>query len=467
MRSKVAILTASVLCVILFVLDTFIYFTLYHHLVSAEENALVARAQSVVQDYSNNYNEENGTMPPLNSESSGWLRKYLQFGETILLLDAHGNPLVHFGHDSESTLVREFHAVSHPNRQIVQLQNDHDLFVSMPAVDPDSNKLVGYVILQSNIPNVKEYMKTLLTLLILGSLGAVVLAALAGYIVSSIAVRPLNQMIWLVQRLQANHLSERVQVPHGKDEIARLASTFNSMLNRIERSFTQQSQFVADASHEIRTPLTTIQGYADVLSRWGKHDPSVLDEGLHVIQKESSRLRSLAEDLLTLASLEALSTNLPRLADIDAIMRELIDSTLLIHPATPIEACLEASHPAAAAPVHVKQVMTNLLENAVKYSPPGNTVHLSTQSDDETVKLMVEDEGIGIPKDDLPHIFDRFYRVDKSRGRREGGTGLGLSIVKELVELYDGSIAVDSTPGKGTKFTVRLPVARHSTGHKA
>jgi two-component system sensor histidine kinase ArlS len=292
----------------------------------------------------------------------------------------------------------------------------------------------------------------------MGSFGAVLLSALGGYIISSTAVLPINQMIRLVERIQANRLSERLSTPKGQDEIARLALTFNHMLDRIERSFEQQSRFVANASHEIRTPLTTIQGYANLLSRWGKDDPEILEKSISIIQNESARLRDLANNLLTLASLEVDTNQVNEKASVDQIIKEMVESFAFLHPDLSLFYHSDAHATVAMAPDHLKQIVINVLDNAIKYTPAGGKVVIYLCTKNQYVVIEITDSGKGIPQEDLPYIVERFYRVEKSRERKQGGAGLGLAIVNELIKSYNGSFSIDSEVGKGTRVTIALLV---------
>lgn len=448
MKFKVSILTASVLCVILIALDSFIYFTLYRHLIQLEAGVYSTKAQTIAQGFRHGDDL---------SDNVDGLRQYLQEGQAILVLSANGHIL---GSASDIPIPSSMPAFA-PTAYAVQrtFEGGESLYMYtlLPANQRDPGRPQMYVLLLANIDNVREYMQTLATVLLVGSVGAVLLAALAGYLISAAAVRPINNMIRLVERIQANHLDERVDVPRGRDEIVRLALTFNSMLNRIQRSFEQQSRFVADASHEIRTPLTTIRGYAGLLRRWGKDDPEVLDRGIQVIEKESNRLHHLANDLLTLASLESTTSDLPKHADLKVAVDEVVDPLVMLHPELQLEKVYQHTSQADIAMPHLKQILTNLIDNAVKHTPAGGTVQVTTTEKLNRVFIEIRDTGKGIPKEDLPHIFERFYRVDKARSRREGGNGLGLAIVKELIDLYGGEIDVDSEPGVGTTIRLSLP----------
>uniref|UniRef100_UPI003557B55C sensor histidine kinase n=1 Tax=Alicyclobacillus tolerans TaxID=90970 RepID=UPI003557B55C len=270
-------------------------------------------------------------------------------------------------------------------------------------------------------------------------------------------MRPLTKLVHFVQKIQITDLGKRVEILHRHDEIAQLAITFNGMLERIERSFQQQKQFVADASHEIRTPLTMIQGYSNLLKRWGKQNPDVLNRSLDVIYQESTRLIELAEDLLFLAKVELVAREEAPECDLDDVIRETIDAMSLMYPMAQLSLSLGVGKIGMMADSAWKQVITNLTENAIKYSESPARVYISTWCEGARAVIRVKDEGRGIPETEIPHIFERFYRVDDARSV-DGGTGLGLAIVKALVELYEGDISVRSRVDEGSEFLVTVPL---------
>ncbi|MCL6549267.1 MAG: HAMP domain-containing histidine kinase [Alicyclobacillus sp.] len=456
MKLKVAVMTCVVLCAILFVLDGFIYLTVYRHIFGAEAGLLNSKAFSVAQSLTRGFGFDFGGLDPFHVVAR--LNSLAQPGQTLVLLDSAGHVIASAGQVPIQAALQVFHPGSQVQTQLIRASDGTFMTSSVPLITPFGS-VAGFVLVVADVGNLSEYVHTLLTMLGLGSLGAAGLSALGGYLISTAAVRPINRMIALVDRIEANHLDERVEVPPGRDEISRLAITFNRMLDRIQRSFALQSRFVADASHEIRTPLTTIQGYASLLARWGKDDPKVLEQAIRVIQKESGRLRDLANDLLTLASLETEKVDLEKVCSVNQVIEEVADMYAPLHPGVAIGRTVEPGLWAAMAPDHLKRILTNLVDNALKHTPEGGRVSVQAAKAGRFVRVVVEDTGEGIPAADLPHIFERFYRVDKARSRRQGGTGLGLAIVKELVELYGGTIAADSEPGQGTAMTFTVPVA--------
>ena len=188
----------------------------------------------------------------------------------------------------------------------------------------------------------------------------------------------------------------------------------------------------------------------------GKNDSHVLDKGLDVINKESTRLIGLAEDLLLLARMELVSREETPECDLDDVIRETVDAMLVLHPTTTFSLDLSVARISTIGSAAWKQVLTNLIENAIKYSESPAKVYISTRHSRSLAVIEVKDEGRGIPADDLPFIFERFYRVDDARTLDESGTGLGLAIVKAIVELYGGEITVHSTVNEGTTFRLTL-----------
>lgn len=453
MKRKIAAFTAVVMMVILCILDVFIYFTLERHLVNLETISMSTNTVAAADYVQTNFND-GGSLHAITDYH--WMNRFLREGQEIYLLGPDGKVLGRAGNDLLPSNQPPVSVESGFQEGRLKLHGKQLYYAVTPIVDDDTQRIIGYVELVSDTVSQKEYMAVLVVVLTIGSLGAILLTALGGYVISAAATRPLKRMMITVSRIEANRLHERVPRPRGRDEVALLTDAFNRMLSRIERSFEQQSQFVADASHEIRTPLTVIQGYANLLARWGKSDPQVLDQAITVIQKESSRLRQLADDLLTLAGMEASANDEEHVVDVDEVLSEVIETLGPLYPERKIQSFLAGAE-AAMSPSHFRRLCTNLLENALKYTQVGQAVNVRTSLCNGTVLVEVEDAGPGIPLESISHIFERFYRVESSRDRKEGGTGLGLAIVKELAQLYGGSIDVVSQVGIGTTFFVRLP----------
>jgi two-component system sensor histidine kinase ArlS len=248
----------------------------------------------------------------------------------------------------------------------------------------------------------------------------------------------------------------------GDNEIGDLARSINRLIDRLRRRSDAQSRFVADASHELATPVAGIRGYTNILLGWGADDPELRDEAVSAIDRESKRMARLTSELLTLVrSEQALEVRAVRF-DLNMSAREVLAVTATRYQQKgqsfigPDEGPLVMTSD----PDRVEDVLSILLDNAAKYTPEAGRISVVTRRKRESVYIEVGDTGTGIPRDDLPNIFERFYRSDASRSRGTGGFGLGLAIAKSITEELDGSLSVESSLGLGTTFTLKLPRGR-------
>ena len=270
---------------------------------------------------------------------------------------------------------------------------------------------------------------------------------------------PIRDITSIAATLSENNLSNRINIAGTQNELKDLANVINRMLDRIELSYNSQKQFVSDASHELRTPISVIRGYTDMLRRWGKDDPAVLEEAISAISQETEGMKELVESLLFLARHDK-KTLMMEISSFDPaeLTAEVQKEEAMVHTEHTFTVSRADAMQISADRGMVKQVLRILCDNAVKYSPAGSEVTLSCQQDPGgKCVLSVADRGQGISREDLPKIFDRFYRSDKARKSDNGGHGLGLSIARIIVVAHDGKISVRSKPGEGTVFSVALP----------
>lgn len=274
---------------------------------------------------------------------------------------------------------------------------------------------------------------------------------------------PIRDITELASTLSASNLSNRINIAGTKNELKDLAVVINSMLDRIERSYNSQKQFVSDASHELRTPIAVLQGYINMLSRWGKSDPEVLEEGINAIAQETQSMKELVESLLFLARHDK-KTLLMEMEHFDALemLTELHREAAMVTPEDTFSLTATQNCPLEGDRSMIKQVMRILCDNAVKYTPKGGLVTLSIERKPGWVTLSVQDNGPGISQEDLPKIFDRFYRADSARKSENGGHGLGLSIARIIVMAHGGKLRVRSKVGVGSTFYVDLPEKQES-----
>ena len=323
--------------------------------------------------------------------------------------------------------------------------------------------ICGVAQLSTSMTPIGNVLEDEIALLAAGSAAALLIALVAGVVLTGRALRPLQRLTATSQRLAGGDLRARSGVEGRHDEIGTLARSFDDMASRIEESFAAQQaseerthRFIADASHELRTPITALKGYIDVIRRGATPDPRTLDAALEAMAREAERMRVLVLDLLTLARLDARHAVTPAMVDLGAAVAEHLDEGVPGMPANldrrlePVLARVDRNALAT--------IVRNLLVNACKYAP-GAAQTWRTFASGQDACLEVRDAGPGIAAADLPHVFERFYRGEKTRAREEGGSGLGLSIVQGLARANHGDVAIASHEGTGTVVTVRFPLA--------
>ncbi len=290
------------------------------------------------------------------------------------------------------------------------------------------------------------------------SLAVLALGALGGFWIARRALAPLSHLATRAERITAEQLHERLPVAGVSLELDQLASAFNETFARLEGSFEQLKRFTADVSHELRTPLTALRAVGEVALR-GRHDAEGYREVIGSMLEEVDRLTRLTDELLTLARADAGEARLRREAvDVAALAREVAEH-LAVLAEEKEQRIVVAALPAVVQGDRtvLRQALVNLAVNAVKYSPPRTAVRIEAGRRDGAVVLEVADEGPGIAPEHRERIFERFYRIDKSRSREMGGTGLGLALVKWAAEAHGGRVELDSEVGRGSTFCVVLP----------
>jgi heavy metal sensor kinase len=298
-------------------------------------------------------------------------------------------------------------------------------------------------------------------LLLWSAPAVLLLASLGGIWISRRALAPVDEITLAARSIGIQSLSQRLDVPSTGDELQRLSETWNEMLARLEAAVKRLSQFTADASHELRTPVALIRTTAELTLR-RERSPETYREALRQVVLESERTSRLVDDLLLLARADA---GLPSLAlermELTPLVRDVCQQgqvlaesrQLQISTVAPEEPVfVEANDPA------LRRMLLLLLDNAMKYTPVGGRIVLSVDRDPGGATVAVRDTGIGIPETALPHVFERFYRVDESRNRDAGGTGLGLSIAKWIAERHHASLEAESVVGEGSVFRIRFPL---------
>lgn len=329
----------------------------------------------------------------------------------------------------------------------------------------------GWLVVASSLADVRATVGRLMLLQLVVGIIVVIIAAVVGYLFVRRSLRPLDQMSATASTIADGDLSLRVPETGDGAEVDKLASSFNTMVMRIEESFAAQSasesaarqseermrQFVADASHELRTPLTSIRGYAELIE-----EGAAEDSGLAVqrIQSEATRMGMLVDDMLMLARLDQHRPLVTEPVDIPAVVRESVAGMLAAALDRRIDIVLPPGSTVSVSGDRdrLRQVLDNLLSNAFRYSAPEQSVDVRVAVESGWCRIEVTDRGVGLSPDEADQVFERLYRTDDARSRVRGGTGLGLAIVRSVVEAHGGSVAVVSEVGAGSTFLVRLPL---------
>jgi two-component system, OmpR family, sensor kinase len=346
-----------------------------------------------------------------------------------------------------------------------------------------AQQVIGVVLVAKSQDDVNAALNTLGRLLLVGELIAIFVATLGGWLIAESGLRPITTVTRAASAIARNassaDLATRVAYRGVKDEVGELVATFNEMLTSIQDTATTHRRFVANASHELRAPLTIIRGNLELLRQARDLPQERRDILMDDAYLEAERMTSLVTDLLLLARVDAAAASYGRgeaelheqltgrrePVEIDQLVMDLLRAgqSHLRAGRKHIRLSVSSLAPVTvmADPGQLRQLGMILLDNAIKYTPDGGSIHLGVTQTGPLVSLSVRDNGIGVSPTDLPHIFDRFYRSDEARERDEHGSGLGLAIARWIAEAHQGEIKVESEPGKGSVFTVVLPVARH------
>ena len=334
------------------------------------------------------------------------------------------------------------------------------LSLRLLTIPVTENDKVAYVVQVVSSPaSIHSALNSLKVRLFFLSPLIVFLTGIVGAFIAKITLNPVDNMIRTVRQIAADNLKLRINIPDTKDEIKKLADTFNDMLMRLDKSFSSQQQFIQDISHELKTPLTILKGELEVTLKKIR-SAQEYETVLHSSLEEINKINRLVENLLILARFENRERRLDiKSTDLNILMEKVLDDIKILAEQKNIKIIFSEQEKTVleADENQIRQLFLNLLDNAIKYTPKDGKVTVSLKKENNFTKIQISDTGIGIPKNGLPYIFDRFYRMDKARSSL--GFGLGLSIAKSIVEAHKGKIEVQSQPGQGTTFTISLPIS--------
>ncbi|MEB3100067.1 sensor histidine kinase [Ferviditalea candida] len=379
----------------------------------------------------------------------------------VLLVSPDLQTVPKFSAEYYTNAMKQRHGV---NYSIIKDNTGAEQLVFLQPVGKHGRPL-GIVQVSTSTRPIKVVLIRQLFIFLILSLIAMVAGLLTYLPVLKRTLVPLSNMVDTVEQINAGNLDERLPVGLGQLEIERLSVSFNNMLERLEASFNaekeakeQMRRFVADASHELRTPLTSIHGFLEVLLRGAAHRPDQLETALKSMYGESERINKLVQDLLLLARMDRTPSLEITEGMLDGVIHEMEPQLRLLAGERTVIFQVEPNVKARFDQDKIKQVILNLFHNAVQHTDPKQgVIRISLREAEREIELAVRDNGPGIPEEHIPHLFDRFYRIDTSRARKYGGSGLGLAITKSIVEIHGGSIHLESKAGHGSSFQVLLP----------
>ncbi|WP_261701453.1 HAMP domain-containing sensor histidine kinase [Staphylococcus equorum] len=373
--------------------------------------------------------------------------------QKVILYNDDRNKLMETSNDNTIGYTPNF-ATKDANQASIKNHHNTEYLTITQRIDSQSFK--GYSVIVHSLEDYNTLVNSLYFIALIFGIIATFITAIVSYFFSSQITKPLILMSNKMQQIRRDGFQEKVELNTNYEETDNLIVTFNEMMFQLEESFNQQRQFVEDASHELRTPLQIIQGHLNLIQRWGKKDAAILEESLDISLEEMMRITKLVEELLLLTK----DNNNSRDGEIENVdinqeITSRIKSLKQLHQDYKFE------FEAFPKPLNIKinryqleQILIIFIDNAMKYDQHNKHIHIQTNLRNKQISIEITDHGVGIPKEDIEFIFDRFYRVDKSRSRKLGGNGLGLSIAKKIIELNHGTIQVESEIGKYTTFKI-------------
>jgi heavy metal sensor kinase len=444
-----------VLAVLLGALSTGVYFYLSRSLYGSLDDSLELRSKEI------------RSVPPL--LESIWQGDFQEeLGEIVMLYFYTGNQLVEVSPPGVNiTLSHEF---------IYQAINGRTSFTTIEATGGEGLRLLavpihlgipglplssqpGALIIGRSTKQIDQALHGLVRTLVIANPLALAVAAGGGIFLAGRALKPVEKIAQTAQEIEENDLSRRINV-NTKDELGRLAATLNAMIGRLEKAFQRQKQFTSDASHELRAPLAVIEAESS-LALQKERPPSDYRQSLETISQEAGQMSSLIEQLLTLARADAGKErwNFTEV-NLGSVITSLSTDAEVLCQEKGLSCQLGQTQDLVIKgdQARLRELFMNLLDNAIRYTPAPGTVSVSLRREAQMAVVAITDTGVGIPAEDLPFIFERFYRVDKARSRAEGGSGLGLAICRHIAEAHGGKIEVESQLGTGSTFSVWLPL---------
>ncbi len=444
LRNKINLYTSVLFIALLIVMNASIYILFSHLMMTNELNRAEANVEKIIADIGSTMDR----IPP-----DELLRAYVPVDGMIRVINSKLtiNKKITPPSEEEAALKSQpARFIAGEISEVITIEKKRYVFTSYPFVWNDGSVVSLQV--TSSIQTTDNMINTLRIVLIIVTIIAMIPVFLSSRVLSNLIIQPIRSMIDTMKDIQKSAQFKRLELEQtSESELVEMGETFNHMIDILQTNFEKQEQFVSNASHELRTPLTIIENYADLLKRRGLERPDLFEESIEAIHSEAVRMREMTEQLLQLArqqeqwNIQLEQINVTEFVEETAnTFQNTYQRTILVTSNAITTGYTDAQK--------LKQLLYIFLDNARKYSEDQITLHIG-QTSDETY-IQIRDKGMGIPEQDLPHVFDRFYRVDQARSRKQGGTGLGLTMAKQIADAIGIRIEIESSENLGTTITL-------------
>ena len=456
-RTRLTLWYAGVLALSLIVFAVIVYYAAAGIFYSHQDESLRSTAETVASAYVQELEEEHSVA----IANQVVLAQMVFPNRFVEVIDTEGRVVAWSGNLTGHPLIVPEQALTEVRQRGVSFVVLNNLRVALVPLSRDRNRQLGFAVVAEPLAVIEDGLRHLRRNFFAGVPLILLLASLGGYFLARKSLSPITLMNQQTQRITAENLSSQLDVANPRDEVGRLATTINALLARLNAAFQQQQRFIADASHELRTPIAVLRGETEVALEQ-ERPTAEYKESLRQIKEEAERLSRIVENLFILARQPVDASAIVKLpVRLNEVVADCVRAAQVLATQKGLRLKVGRSFPEMELDGDdemLKRMLLNLLDNAVKYTPRGGEVDVELARQNGNARIVVTDTGIGIPTEDQQRIFDRFYRVDKARSRALGGAGLGLSIARWIVEAHEGKLTVESTPGRGSAFTVELPL---------
>ncbi|NLS88590.1 HAMP domain-containing histidine kinase [Bacillus subtilis] len=444
LKTKIHLYTSISLLILLILVHTAVYFIF--------SSALTSKDAARLADEMDNMAEALHAAEPEGVALQDMLQAYLPANGMVRVVNGDQKAAMTI---TKEKAYKDFPLSFHSGETADVRKHDGKLFAeaAVPVIWTDGQVVSLQVV--ERLENTEESLFLLKLILIAASAAVCIASFFAGSLLARRIINPIRRLMMTMKDIQREKTFKTISLEgQSHDELYQMGLTFNEMAMMLKEHYDKQQQFVQDASHELKTPLTIIESYSSLMKRWGAKKPEVLEESIEAIHAEAVHMKKLANQLLALAkSHQGLEVDLKTI-DLIEVSRAVSQTLQPVYQRDILLETDKESLPVTADEERIKQLLTILLDNAIKYSEKAIVISAGTK--DGQPFLSVRDEGIGIPEEHIPHLFERFYRADEARNRKTGGTGLGLSIAKQIADEHGIELSVKSKPGQGTAVTMQF-----------